>query len=117
MKTMLLTFALVASAAIVVLAQGRISSGSWRKYQDAYDAKSEPPITLAEAHSMALAYIGTNSNNVYCVSASCLEKTGYGMAGWTMWFARTNGQRGIVCVSFDKEVLADANSTKTLRGQ
>jgi hypothetical protein len=99
----------------LLLAQGKVGSGTHRySVVPSYDPKTPPPVSLPEAYALAVAHIGTATNQFHCVAASCLEMTNAGFTGWTFSFSDTNGQRGRVVVYFDKEVSIVARSGEVL---
>ena len=86
------------------LPEGRI--GQVQKY----DPKNRPTLVLPDAYSLALGALGNETNQFYCISASCLnrlENFGGGVLhqmqlGWTFEFSSTNGTQRHVLVYFDK---------------
>jgi hypothetical protein len=120
MKHVIFTTLAMATAISLLLAQGPpYSSGgnSTRRFGSPYDPKMLPPVGLAEAYTLTLAYIGPATNRFYCVSASCLEKTKRGLPGWTFGFSNTNGQRVDVEISFDREVDSSASTRLLFLGK
>jgi hypothetical protein len=107
----------IIAAAGILFAQGTLVSGGkrWTSVQT-YDAKTPPPLALAEAYALGLNRVGRATNRFYCIHASCLELTNNGFTGWTFWLSNTNGQRARVDVFFDKEVYIDPQSSETLHG-
>jgi hypothetical protein len=105
----------VSAASCLVLAQGRVGSGTHRysKYPT-YNPNTRPPMAMMDAYSLAQAQIGTATNAFYCVAASCLDMTNAGFTGWTFTYANTNGQRGRVNVYFDGEVSVGAREGEVL---
>ena len=111
----------IAAAIILVIAGGLLlAQGSWGSYGGIvtndpywvpYDQKRSPSMGLSDAYQMALEYVGPATNQFYCVSATCLEKTKADLPGWTFSFCNTNGQRVGIQVQFrsrfDKHVYSD----------
>src|SRR5215831_7782691 len=97
MKRAICAGVFVSASVVLLLAQGRVGSGTHRYSRfPTYDPSSPPPLTLADAYSLALGHIGAATNRFYCVSASCLETTNAGFTGWTFSFSSTNRERGRV---------------------
>jgi hypothetical protein len=118
MKQIILVGLLFASIAGLALGQGtRISAGKrWSPFPS-YDPKTRPPLPLPEAYGIALARMGAATNQLYCVSASCLEMTNNGFTGWTFLFSNTNAQHTRVRVFFDKAVSLDNPSGGSVQGR
>ena len=104
MKKALLIVTLISIVTGLLLAQSIIDGRRVFGRPWSYDPRTNPPLALPEAYSMALAHIGSATNQFHCVSASCIEMTNNGWTGWTFAFWNTNGQRGRVNVYFDKKV-------------
>jgi hypothetical protein len=115
-KVIAAVFAFVVVAGLL-FAQGYfdLASGhTWRRYNKPYEVKTPPPVGLAEAYSLTLAFMGATTNQFYCVSAGCLEKTRAGLPGWTFTFFNTNAQMIRIEVSFDKDIFTDSPSAKLM---
>jgi hypothetical protein len=101
----------------ILFAQGSFDPASghdWRRYNKPYDLKAPPPVGLSEAYALTLSFMGPATNNFYCVSASCTDKTRSGLPGWTFAFFNTNAQMVRIEVSFDKEIFTDSPSAKLI---
>ena len=96
-KNLVLALVLMATVGWL-LAQGYVFGGVGPKY----DPKTAPPLSLPDAYTLAVAYMGARTNQFYCVKASCLERVQY--AGWVFGFSSTNGQTAHLIVWFDKKV-------------
>ena len=107
-----------AAVTAVLFGQGVNHPGgnSWRRYQAPYDSKTPPPVTLLEAYSLAVNYLGDATNRFYCVGAECLKTTTPGLPGWTFSFSNTNGQYAYLEVSFDRDINVNT-SNKDLLGR
>jgi hypothetical protein len=105
----------VAVSVCLLLAQGKVGSGTHRgsKFQS-YNPNSPPPLALADAYNLALDHLGKATNRFFCISASCLEMTNAGFTGWTFSFSNTNRERGRVDVYFDKDVVSVARPGEIL---
>jgi hypothetical protein len=112
---LVIILAVASAASCLVLAQGRVGSGTHRysKYPT-YNPNTAPPMAMMDAYSLAQAQIGEATNAFYCVAASCLDMTNAGFTGWTFTYANTNGQRGRVNVYFDGEVSVGAREGEVL---
>jgi hypothetical protein len=111
MKTILILFFAVLAATGLLLAQGQVNvSSRWWGSSDSrpYNCRFPPSIALPEAYTLALAHIGAATNRFHCLTASCLESTNSGLAGWTFSFSNTNNQRARVVVFYDKKVWTDS---------
>jgi hypothetical protein len=109
MKHVVLTVLIAVLAVGLLLAQGtQVPGNSWRRYNSPYDLKTPPPLAMSDAFALTQIYIqahmGTATNCLYCISASCVDMTKRGLPGWTFYFSNTNGQRIYMEVSFDREV-------------
>lgn len=73
-----------------------------------YDKTSPPLVLMADAHALALRALGAETNQYYCVSATCLNplpdriNAGSDNAGWLFEFSNTNGVEKRVAVYFDR---------------
>jgi hypothetical protein len=103
----LLGFLLLAGFVRILFAQGL--SGS--SHHPSYDIKTHTPLTLPEAYSLAIGYIGQATNRVHCVSASCLETDSERSTGWVLTFSNKNGARAAVKVFFNKDVWVDPQTS------
>lgn len=79
-----------------------------------YNKKSPPPLSLSEAYGLALATLGKDTNQFYCISASCEDLFGFPRPsgdgkGWTFDFSSTNGTEKVVGVSFDRGTISWSN--------
>lgn len=79
-----------------------------------YDQKTPPILTLPEAYVLALRGLGTETNQYYCVSATCLAPVPngsniglHGEQGWTFVFSNTNGSQRQALVYFDRATLIE----------
>lgn len=107
-----------ATTICLLFAQGNTSppgANSWRRFNSPYEPKTRPPLGLTEAYVLALSQMGSATNQLYCLTASCTEPTKRGLPGWTFRFANTNADQVCIEVSFDKEVDMDARSTAILK--
>ena len=110
MKTIIFLFFAGIAATGLLLAQGKIASPNPSRMSSnpmTYDPKSPPPVSLPEAYALALGHIGAATNRFHCVTASCLERTNSGWAGWVFTFGNTNNQRARVVVFYDKRPWTD----------
>ncbi len=85
-----------------------------RAHRPPYDPKIQPPLEMITAYQMAMTYLGTATNRLYCVGASCLKPTRQGVPGWTFSFSSTNGYSADVDISFDKELYTDGRTRQML---
>ena len=84
---------------IVLLALGFASSLVFAGLDmlDLYKQNQPPRLSLQDACPLALAALGTATNQFYCLNAQALD-TGQ----WQFAFVNTNGVQKYVFVSFDK---------------
>ena len=101
----------VALTAGLVFAQGLSGSSS----HPGSDQKRPPPLALSEAYALATARLGSATNRLFCVSATCVEPPTFMTTGWTFGFSDTNGQIAKVKVFFDKIVYIDPRITEPLK--
>src|ERR1022692_1842063 len=102
----------LASVAIIVAGSLTVLFAQWpvaHERRQPYDGKKSPPVTLPEAYNLALAALGQNTNEFYCIMTTCLDRlpmmTSAGVddgEGWTFEFSNTNGSLKHVLVYFDK---------------
>ena len=118
MKSLLFTSCVFIFSIVSVLPQGQVFG---RRPRSLWETNTPLPLTVTEAHSLAIANLGLATNHFYCVTASCGELTNgwFGgwsprVQGWTFSFADTNGRRASVCVSFDKQVSVDDRDGRIL---
>ena len=113
-KTLFVVLGLTASA-FLVLAQGKVGSGTHRQSAyPSYDPKTRPPVEVGDAYLLAMQHLGLATNSYHCISASCVDRTNAGFTGWTFVFASTNGLRGRVNVYFDRQVETVARSGEVI---
>jgi hypothetical protein len=74
-----------------------------------YNETNPPPLRLQDAYPLALNGLGMETNQFYCVSATCLTPVApashlgfHGVRAWTFEFFSTNGIQRTVMVYFDK---------------
>jgi hypothetical protein len=89
-------------------------SSYFHSQEPLYDKKTPPNLSLSDAYALALAKLGSDTNQYYCISATCLEDIpvlpNEGMhvqTGWTLDFSNTNGIQKRVFVYFDKAACID----------
>jgi hypothetical protein len=102
-KIWVFPFLLMIASVTLAFSQGLATSGGQPR---PYDAKSPPPLPLVEAYGVAMSYVGSATNQLWCVSASCLDigtNSNY-MTHWTFGFSNTNSQITPVIVFFNKTV-------------
>ncbi len=107
------SFALAAGATLLI-AQGLVTS-AWSP--KSYDPRTgPPPLSLPEAYAAVANYLGTATNQLYCLTASCLE-TNYGsITGWVFEFSNTNRETARLQVFFNNGVISlDVHSAAVLR--
>ena len=102
----------------MLFAQGNdpVSNGN-RRYTKPYDVKVAPPVGLTEACALAQKYMGSSTNQFYCVSASCTQSLRSGLPGWAFSFFNTNGRFARIDVLFDKDLYVDPPSAELLHGK
>jgi hypothetical protein len=90
------------------------SSGVSVGRTSSYDKKNPPPLSLPDAYALALAELGSDTNQNYCISAACSDvippipnEGTHGQGGWTFEFSNTNGIQKRVFVYFDKARYID----------
>lgn len=72
-----------------------------------YDKSSPPPISIVDAYALALKTLAAETNQYYCVNATCLNplpdriNTGDDHDGWLFLFSNTNSIEKRVAVYFD----------------
>jgi hypothetical protein len=98
------------SVVCVGFAQGLVHSGP----ENPFDPKEPPPTSLANAYAAVVTRMGKATNQFHCISATCLERTGY--RGWTFTFANTNGEMARVQYLFGAKTayIPDAKSATLL---
>jgi hypothetical protein len=107
-----LSFCVVMLAAINPLfGQGETGSS----HHPTYDTRQPLLLSLTEAYGLALAKIGTATNQVHCVSATCLQKDNLRSSGWTFTFSNTKGDCATVKVFFNKDVWIDPSTSMALK--
>jgi hypothetical protein len=114
MKRTLLVAPVVGSmAACLVVAQGRLGSNlsSMSSNPITYDPKFPPPLALPDAYALAVSHMGSSTNSFHCVTASALERTNSGWAGWTFLFSNTNNDHTRVVVFYDKRAWTDPQNS------
>lgn len=98
---------IIAGSLAVLFAQVQLN----RLVQQPYNGKKSPSVDLSEAYNLALAALGKDTNQFYCVRTTCLDQLpgvtsnsgGHGGGdGWTFEFSSTNGIQKQVLVYFDK---------------
>ncbi len=101
MKRILIAVLIVVAFTGFLFAQGWVISGGEPK--QFVDSKKPPPLSLPDAYSAALAFVGPATNRLWCVSAAC--DPDYGTTVTTHWkfgFANTNREITEINVFFDK---------------
>ena len=118
MKRAILSILGIVLATGFLLAQGTVTVGGnrWQRFWG-WKPTTPPPLTIVEAHALAVAHIGSATNRFYCVSANCLEMTNYTFRGWAFTFSDTNERQARVEISFDKELRIDLRSQELLHGK
>jgi hypothetical protein len=72
-----------------------------------YDGKTPPLLKIDEAYTKVLSALGSETNQYYCVSTTCMEQVprsdvlGAFDKGWKFEFSNTNGVHERVLVYFD----------------
>lgn len=87
-----LTLAVLSTVVSLTLGQGRFPSSNASHPLGPHDPKSPPPTSLQNAYVAVLDRLGGATNRFHCVSATCLEKTPFGLPGWSFTFSNTNGE-------------------------
>lgn len=101
---------LLTAVAAVLLAQGISGTGGVQAQR--YDPRTPPPLTLPQAYTLAMTYIGTATNQFWCVSGNCQPDWGSTtITHWEFGFTNTNGQQTNVLVFFDKTVAHREGAT------
>ena len=92
----------ITAATGLLLGQGFVTSS----HHTQYDPKSQPPMSLSEAHELAMAHVGAATNRLWCVTATCLDETKHSsfITHWTFGFSNTNAELTKVVVFFDQTV-------------
>jgi len=108
----LITAAALFAIVCIGLAQGLVHSGR----ESLFDPKEPPPTSLPDAYVAVLTRLGKATNRFHCISATCLEQTGY--RGWTFTFANTNGEMARIHYFFAARTtyISDAKSDALLKG-
>lgn len=77
-----------------------------------YDAKSPPPLDLMPAYVLARNYLGSATNDYWCVAASCpLNMDTNFITHWEFSFTSRNGKTTNVLVLFDKTIAHRVGAT------
>jgi hypothetical protein len=87
------------------------STRNYKRYDEAFKRQAVEHWLL----SGKSARLGSATNRLFCVSATCVEPPTFMTTGWTFGFSDTNGQIAQVKVFFDKNVYIDPRITEPLK--
>jgi hypothetical protein len=101
----------------LALGQGFSPSSNGAHPLPPHDPKMPPSTSLLDAYASVLARISVATNRFHCVSATCLERTAFGLPGWSFTFSNTNGETARVEYDFKAKVayIPDAKSVALLK--
>jgi hypothetical protein len=103
-KALTFTLTSIVLAVFIGLSLGQGFTGGG--YSPLFQLDKQPPIGLDKAYNLALAKMGAQTNQFYCLIATCIKSSSKQLTkdqwsqGWLFGFANTNGVRVNIEVYF-----------------